>query len=61
MKKNNELPAKTNSKKDDTHNISKEKKSKTSDKEKDEVLGTMKIGKAHFMEDDKVSIKIKER
>ena len=58
MKKDNEVPAKT--KKDDTRNISEEKKSKISDKEKNEVSGTMKIGKAHSMEDDKVSIKIKE-
>jgi hypothetical protein len=44
MKKNNEMPAKVNSKKDDPNKMHKEKMNKTPEK-KSEDLGSMKIGK----------------
>jgi len=61
MKKNNEMPGRKNSKKNEQHNMSKEKMSKFSDAKKSEDIGTMKIGKAHSMQDDNASINLREK
>jgi hypothetical protein len=60
MKKNHHNPS-TDAPKNETKNKTGQKiKSKTSNKS-NEDLGTMKIGKAHSMNDDNVSVSFKEK
>ncbi|HEX4374695.1 MAG TPA: hypothetical protein VHZ50_15435 [Puia sp.] len=60
MKKNHHNPS-TKPQRNETKNKQDKKTNSKTPKTTNEDLGTMKIGKAHSMNDDKASISFKER